>query len=148
MKSSTFASPALGPVGLDFGRLVGIIQCIVPVLFGSISGRSVGVEDVVFGLKSDGLSELVTARCQSFCFTNSLNMAIKMKFAGISEGSSGVMAVLNLHSLVKVLVGDGLVAQSFELVCGSHGGRRIAGEVDGCEVQFAAGRHRRRKLWR
>lgn len=27
----------------------------------------------------------------------------------------------NLHGLVKVLVGDGLVAQSLELVCGSHG---------------------------
>lgn len=41
----------------------------------------------------------------------------------------------NLHSLVKVLVGDGLVAQSFELVCGSHGEepfRRGRCRVDRC----------------
>lgn len=65
VKSSTFASPALGPVWLDLGRLFGVFQRIVPVLLGGIGGRSVGVEDVIFGLKSDGLSELVAVCKQS-----------------------------------------------------------------------------------
>lgn len=53
--------------------------------------------------------------------------------------------MLNLHSLVKVFVGDGLVAQSLELVCGSHGGRRMRREMDGGEVQFAAARYKKKK---
>lgn len=59
MKSSAFASPALGPVWLDLGGLFGVLERIVPLLLGGIGGRSVGVEDMVFGLKSDGLGELV-----------------------------------------------------------------------------------------
>ncbi|PKK50757.1 hypothetical protein CI102_4349 [Trichoderma harzianum] len=65
VKSSAFASPALGPVWLDLGRLFGVLQRIVPVLLGGICGRSVGVENVVFGLKSDGLGELVAVCKQS-----------------------------------------------------------------------------------
>lgn len=106
VQSSTLAAPTLGPVGLDLGGLLGVLQRIVPVLLGSVGGRSVAVEDVVFGLNGNSLGELG---------------AIKSWSALFSHGClGGTLLVGNLHSLVKVLLGDCLVAQSLELVRGSH----------------------------
>lgn len=62
VEGSTFAAPALGPVRLDLGGLDGVVQGMVPVLLGSVSGGAVGVEDVVLGLEGNGLRELVAVR--------------------------------------------------------------------------------------
>lgn len=56
------AAPTLGPVGLDLGGLLGILQSIVPVLLGGVCGRTVAVEDVVGRVEGNGLCELVTIK--------------------------------------------------------------------------------------
>lgn len=58
---------------------------------------------MVLGLQSDGLGELGAAKGLAF-------------FHKISN----VKGHQNIHSLVEVLLGNRLVAQSLELVCGSH----------------------------
>lgn len=58
------AAPALGPVRLDLGGLLGILESIVPVLLGSVRGGTVAVEDVVARVEGDGLCELVTVKEQ------------------------------------------------------------------------------------
>lgn len=117
-----FAAPALAPVRLELGGLLGVLEGVVPVLLGGVGGGSVGVEDVVVGLQGDGLGELVTdgggreRECVSFC-----GFVLLALLEGVFEDWTG------LHGVVKVLFGNGLVAQSFELVCGSHIGKPSAG---------------------
>lgn len=64
MQGSTFSSPALGPVGFQLSRLFCILQSVVPFFFGSVRRRSVTVEDVVLGLKSDGLGKAFSVKCR------------------------------------------------------------------------------------
>jgi hypothetical protein len=59
VQSCTFTTPSFGPVRLDLGRLLSILQGIVPFLLGSVGSRAVAVENVVFGLKGNSLGELV-----------------------------------------------------------------------------------------
>lgn len=59
MQRSALTTPALGPIGLDLGRLLGVLQRICPVLFRGIRRGSVGEKNVVCGLEFDGLGELV-----------------------------------------------------------------------------------------
>ena len=62
MKGSAFSAPTLSPVGLDLCSLLGIPESVVPILLRGEGGRSVAVEDVVFGLESNSLGELVAVR--------------------------------------------------------------------------------------
>lgn len=62
VEGGALAAPALGPVWLDLGRLLGIFQGAVPLLLGGVGGRTVAVEDVVGGVDGNGLSELVAIR--------------------------------------------------------------------------------------
>lgn len=57
---SSLAQMALGPIRLDVDGLVGILEGLLVITLGTVDSRSVGVEDVVFGLDRDGLGELVT----------------------------------------------------------------------------------------
>ncbi len=59
VQSSALAAPALGPVRLNLNSLLSVRGSILPVLFRGICCRSVAVEDVVLGLDSDSLGELV-----------------------------------------------------------------------------------------
>lgn len=54
------ASPSLGPVRLDLGSLLGIVQGVLPVLLGGVGCGAVTVKDVVVGLDLNGLGELGT----------------------------------------------------------------------------------------
>lgn len=58
---------ALGPIGLDLDRLLGIFEGFLIFVLGGVDGRAVGVEDVVFGFDSKGLREFLTGFI-SFCF--------------------------------------------------------------------------------
>ena len=101
-KRSALAPPSLGPVGLQLCGLLRILQCVVPVLLRGMRSGSVAVENVVVGVDGDGLCKLVAvAWCQRFGY--------------LGPGSS-----CNLHGLVVVLRGNGLVAKSFELVRSRH----------------------------
>lgn len=63
-----FTPPALAPVWLELGGLLGVLEGVVPVLLGGVGGGSVGVEDVVVGLQGDGLGEFVaSSRMSAFC---------------------------------------------------------------------------------
>ena len=59
----SLAAPALGPVGLQLCRLLGILEGVVPVLLGRVGGGPVAVEDVIGGVDGDGLGELVATSC-------------------------------------------------------------------------------------
>ena len=103
------AAPALGPVGLDLGGLLGILESVVPVLLGGVCGGTVAVEDVVGRVEGNGLCELLTVKGVSVNY---------------GQGTAKIDMVSGevLHGLVKVLLGNGLVAKSLELVCGRHYG--------------------------
>jgi hypothetical protein len=58
-KRRALAAPALCPVGLDLGRLLGVLKRQIPLLLGGVGCRPVAVEDVVGGIDGDGLGELV-----------------------------------------------------------------------------------------
>lgn len=57
---SSLTNPALRPIGLELGGLVGVVESLLVFGLGSIDGGSVGVKDVVAGFKFDGLGEFVT----------------------------------------------------------------------------------------
>lgn len=59
---------ALGPIGLDLDRLLGIFEGFLIFVLGGVDSGTVGVEDVVFGFNGKGLGEFLTAVFISFCF--------------------------------------------------------------------------------
>jgi hypothetical protein len=59
VEGGALSAPALGPVRLDLGGLLGILEGVVPLPFRGVGGGAVAVEDVVLGLNGDGLGELV-----------------------------------------------------------------------------------------
>lgn len=101
MKGSTLAAPTFGPIRLDFCGLLGVLQCVVPFPFRSVCGGAVAVENVVVGLDGNSLGEGLTADATLACI------------------SPKVAKLRNLHSLVKLLAGDGSIALRLELV-GRH----------------------------
>lgn len=50
---------ALGPIGLDLDRLLGIFEGFLIFVLGGVDSGAVGVEDVVFGFDGKGLGEFL-----------------------------------------------------------------------------------------
>lgn len=110
MEGGTLAAPALGPVRLECCGLVGIVESVGPVLLGGVRCGAITVEDVVLGLEGNGLGELVARGVT--------------RSASWGRNDGGRLREGYLHGIVKVLFGNGFVAQGLELVCGSHNERR------------------------
>jgi hypothetical protein len=62
MLRGTLASPSLGPVRLDLGNLVCILECVLVVLLGGVGSGSIRVENVICWLDFNSLCEFVTFR--------------------------------------------------------------------------------------
>ncbi len=60
MQRRALSCPALGPVGLDLGDLVGILQCMVKIFEGRIGAGAVRVQDMIGWLELNGLRKLVS----------------------------------------------------------------------------------------
>lgn len=56
---------ALGPIGLDLDRLLGVFEGFLIFVLGGVDSGAVGVEDVVFGFNGKGLREFLTGVYQS-----------------------------------------------------------------------------------
>ena len=106
--SSTLAEVALGPVGLDADRLLGILEGFLVLVLGGIDGGTVGVEDLVLGIKSNSLCELLTSE-------------IRLLMIVLQPTTKG--GVANIHRSRIVLGREGLVAFSLQSV--SHGGSAV-----------------------
>ena len=50
-----------------------------------------------------------------------VNLSLQGRLVMQTRAFAGVLAGADVHGIVKVLVGHGLVAQGLELVCGGHG---------------------------
>lgn len=98
-RGSSLASPALTPVGLQLGGLVGIFQCLLEIRLGRVDSRTVRVEDVITALDGNGLGEFITG---------SLAASITSLFPGGD--------IASIHSGCVVFGRKGLVAFSFESV--------------------------------
>jgi len=61
VKSGALAAPALGPVRLELGGLLGILEGVIPVLLGGMGSGPVAVKDVVLGVEGNGFGELFAA---------------------------------------------------------------------------------------
>jgi hypothetical protein len=103
--SSTLAEVALGPIRLDADRLLGILEGFLVLVLRGVDGGAVGVEDLVLGINSNSLCELLTIEISL------LMTALQPTF------KSGVA---NIHRSRIVLGREGLVAFSLQSV--SHYG--------------------------
>ena len=54
---------ALGPIGLDLDRLLGIFESFLVFVLGGVDGGAVGVENVVFRFDGKGLGEFDMLNC-------------------------------------------------------------------------------------
>ena len=99
---------ALGPVRLDADRLLGILEGLLVLVLGGVDGGTVGVEDLVLGINSNSLCELLTSE-------------IRLLMAVLQPTFKG--GVANIHRSRGVLGREGLVAFSLQSV--SHGGSAV-----------------------
>jgi len=142
VQGGTLAAPALGPVGLDLGRLLGILQGVVPLLLGGVRSGPVAVEDVVFGLEGNGLGELVAASLSARGFREGRGLSWEGEERATHMASSkffSAMALLPraLSSSAEAMVvmcldvlqagGREIVARSVRLVQRGSKGKKLEG---------------------
>lgn len=106
MERRALPTPSSRPVGLDLGCLLSILQCIRPVLLGSIGCGAVAVEDVVARLDFNSFSEGITVKdgvlvCLSSCLHPG-RLVWEKRIDSVGE--------CDLHGLVELLLSNGLVA--------------------------------------
>lgn len=62
---------ALGPIGLDLDRLLGIFESFLVFVLGGVDGGAVGVENVVFRFDGKGLGEFLAGVLSASALTES-----------------------------------------------------------------------------
>lgn len=102
MLSCTFASPALGPVRLNFCCLLRIVQRLLILFEGCICAGAIRIEDMISGIEFDCLGEFVT-------------VSKSVKGRRVLPGPPRY-----LHSKLEVFSGESLIALSLQGV--RHGG--------------------------